>query len=246
MKKTATVNSDPASGRWWVQVDNLTPDTEYAYQFLVDGQLRVADPYGEKILDPRNDAFIPAVTYPNLKAYPTGKTTGIVSVLQPGQTPYAWQATNFQRPARPNLVVYELHLRDFIARHDYQTLTDTLAYLQRLGVNAIELLPVSEFEGNDSWGYNPSFYFAPDKYYGTKNAYKTFIDACHRRGMAVIMDMVLNHSFGQSPMVQLYFDNTAGKPAANSPWFNVDATHPFNVGYDFNHESPYTKYFGCC
>ncbi|RZK96874.1 MAG: 1,4-alpha-glucan-branching protein, partial [Hymenobacter sp.] len=163
----------------------------------------------------------------------------------PGQTPYVWSAatTNFQRPARTNLVVYELHLRDFIARHDYQTLTDTLAYIKRLGINAIELMPINEFEGNDSWGYNPSFYFAPDKYYGTKTALKQFIDAAHARGMAVILDMVLNHSCGQSPMVQLYFDSNTGKPAANSPWFNVDATHPFNVCYDFNHESQYTKYF---
>lgn len=241
LNKTATVNSDPATGRWWVQVDGLTPGQEYAYQFVVDGSLRVADPYGTKVLDPNNDQYIPAVTYPNLKAYPTGKTTGIVSVLQPGQAAYAWTATNFQRPARANLVVYELHLRDFIARHDYQTLTDTLQYLQRLGVNAIELLPVNEFEGNDSWGYNPSFYFAPDKYYGTAAAFKRFIDVCHSKGIAVIMDMVLNHSFGQSPMVQLYQDS--GGPTPDNPWFNRTATHPANVGYDFNHESAYTRYF---
>lgn len=102
-------------------------------------------------------------------------------------------------------------------------------------------MPVNEFEGNLSWGYNPSFYFAPDKYYGAKTALQNFIDECHGRGIAVIMDMVLNHSFGQSPMVQLYFDGT--KPTSNNPWFNVDAKHPFNVGYDFNHESAATKKF---
>ena len=235
------MNRTPDGTRYWVQINGLTPGREYAYQYLVDGTLRVADPYCEKLLDPNNDPFIPAVTYPNLKPYPTGKTTGIVSVLQTNQTPYVWTATNFQRPSRTDLVVYELHVRDFIARHDYQTLRDTLNYIQRLGINAIELMPVNEFEGNESWGYNPSFYFAPDKYYGTKDQLKRLVDECHRRGIAVVLDMVLNHSFGQSPMVQLYFDN--GKPAANSPWFNVDATHPFNVGYDFNHESAFTKYF---
>ena len=241
MSKTSTVNSDPVTGRWWVQINGLTPGTEYAYQFLVDGSLRVADPYCEKILDPSNDPFVPAVTYPSLKPYPTGMTTGIVSVLNPSQTAYTFTTTNFQRPARASLVVYELHLRDFIARHDYQTLTDTLNYLQRLGVNAIELMPVNEFEGNDSWGYNPSFYFAPDKYYGTAAALKRFIDVCHSRGMAVVLDIVLNHSYGQSPMVQLYSD--AGGPTLDNPWFNRTATHPFNVGYDLNHESQYTKYF---
>jgi len=244
MKKTATVDSDPATGRWWVQVDGLTPGQEYAYQFLVDEQLRIADPFCEKVLDPNNDQYINTAAYtvyPNLKAYPTGQTTGIVSVLQSNQTAYTWTTTNFQRPARTNMVIYELLVRDFTARHDYKTLTDTLGYLQRLGINTIELMPVNEFEGNESWGYNPSFYFAPDKYYGTKNDLKKLIDECHRRGMAVVLDMVLNHSFGQSPMVQLYFDGD--RPAANSPWFNQTAKHPYNVGYDFNHESAYTKYF---
>ncbi|MBC8081838.1 MAG: T9SS type A sorting domain-containing protein [Hymenobacter sp.] len=236
-----TPDTDAANARWWVQLNGLTPGQEYAYQFEVDGALRVADPYCEKVLDPNNDQFIPAITYPGLKPYPTGQTTGIVSVLQTNQTPYQWQINNFQKPKRTDLVVYELHLRDFVARHDYQTLRDTLGYLQRLGVNCIELMPVNEFEGNDSWGYNPSFYFAPDKYYGTKNALKNFIDEAHRRGIAVVLDMVLNHSCGQSPMVQMYFDG--GNPATNSPWFNRTATHPFNVCYDFNHESAFTKYF---
>ena len=105
-----------------------------------------------------------------------------MSVLQSNAPAYTFTTTNFQRPARANLVVYELHLRDFIARHDYRTLTDTLRYLQRLGVNAIELLPVNEFENNNSWGYNPSFYFAPDKYYGTANDFKRFIDVCPQPG----------------------------------------------------------------
>ncbi|RYY19221.1 MAG: T9SS type A sorting domain-containing protein [Cytophagaceae bacterium] len=242
LKKTATVNSDAATGRWWVQVDNLVPGREYAYQFLVDGQIRIADPYCEKILDPDNDQYIPAVTYPSLKAYPTGSTTGIVSVLSPGAPAYTWTTTNFQRPARPNMVVYELLVRDFVARHDYQTLQDTLSYLQRLGVNTIELMPINEFDGNDNWGYSPSFYFAPDKYYGTKNALKALVDECHRRGIAVVLDMVLNHSTGNSPLVQLY-GSAAGGPTADNPWFNLTALHPYGVYNDLNHSSPYTKYF---
>ena len=239
---SAYMNKTPDGNNWWVQINGLTPGREYTYQYLVDGNLRVADPYCEKILDPNDDQYIPAVTYPNLKPYPTGQTTGIVSILQTNQTPYVWTATNFQRPARTNLVVYELLMRDFIGRHDYQTLRDTLNYLSRLGVNAIELMPINEFDGNDNWGYSPDFYFAPDKYYGTKLAFKQFIDECHRRGIAVILDMVLNHSTGQSPMVQLYQDAN-GNPAANNPWFNQTATHPYNVYNDMNHESLFTKYF---
>ncbi|MCO4294388.1 alpha-amylase family glycosyl hydrolase [Solitalea sp. MAHUQ-68] len=237
MKKT------PDGKRWWIQIDGITPGEKYGYQFVVDGNLKVADPYCELILDPNNDQYIPASVFPGLKAYPTGKTTGIVSVAQSNEPTYSWKYANFTRPVKSKLVIYELHLRDFLQTHSYSTLRDTLSYLSTLGVNAIELMPVNEFEGNNSWGYNPSFYFSPDKYYGTKNMLKEVIDECHKRGIAVIIDMVLNHSFGQSPMVQLYWNGTTGKPASNSPWFNADATHPYNVGYDFNHESPDTKYF---
>lgn len=233
----------PDGKTWWIQIDNLDPSKTYAYQYLIDGKLKIADPYSEKILDPNNDKFIPAGNHPQLHPYPSGKTSGIVSLMQANQSTYFWKNSNFQRPAKNDLVIYELHLRDFLKNSNFSVLKDTLNYLSRLGVNAIELMPVNEFEGNSSWGYNPSFYFAPDKYYGTKQTLQAFIDECHSRGIAVILDMVLNHSFGQSPMVQMYFDDAAGKPSANSPWFNTNPTHPFNVGYDFNHESPATKSF---
>ena len=227
--------------RWWIQIDNLDPNKEYAYQYYVDNSLRIADPYTEKVLDPDNDKYISSSTYPNLKAYPTGLTSGIVSTFWYSQPTYTWQTTSFTRPDPKNLVIYEMLVRDFVATHDYKTIKDTLSYFVNLGVNAIELMPVSEFEGNDSWGYNPNFYFAPDKYYGTKNDLKALIDACHAKGIAVIQDIVLNHSFGSSPMVQMYFNN--GAPTADNPWYNTVPTHPFNVGFQFNHESAATKYF---
>ncbi|MDP9078242.1 MAG: alpha-amylase family glycosyl hydrolase [Bacteroidota bacterium] len=237
--KYAMTNSVDGT-RWWIQIDGLDPNTEYAYQYYIDKSLKVGDPYCEKVLDPANDKYIPTTVYPNLKAYPTGKTTGIVSVMQANQ-PYTWKNTSFTRPDPKNLVVYELLVRDFVATHSYKTLTDTLNYMKRLGVNAIELMPFNEFEGNDSWGYNPNYYFAPDKYYGTKNDLKAFIDACHGAGIAVIQDIVLNHSFGSSPMVQMYAD--ANGVPLNNPWYNTTPTHPYNVGYQFNHESAATKYF---
>lgn len=229
--------------RMWVDINNLSPGTEYAFQYLVDGSLRIADPYTEKILDPWNDKYIQSITYPNLKPYPIGKTSHIVSILQTAQSAYNWQVPNFNRPAKTDLVVYELLLRDFSNAHTYQSILDTLGYLKRLGVNAIELMPINEFEGNESWGYNPMFYFAPDKYYGNKNMLKKFIDECHLNGIAVILDIALNHSFGNSPMVRLYWDAANNRPAANNPWFNPTPRHDFSVGYDFNHESQATKDF---
>ncbi|MGE5810962.1 MAG: alpha-amylase family glycosyl hydrolase, partial [Ignavibacteria bacterium] len=117
-------------------------------------------------------------------------------------------------------------------------------YLKNLGINAIELMPVMEFEGNESWGYNPSFHLAADKYYGPKNDLKRFIDSCHSNRIAVILDMVLNHAYGQSPLVRLYWDSGNNRPAANNPWFNVVSPNPvFSFGYDFNHEKQATKDF---
>lgn len=230
----------PDGQHWWVELTNLSPFTEYAFQYLVEGQIRVADPYADKILDPSNDQYISSTTYPNLKPYPTGKTTQIVSVLQTMQNQYQWQVTNFTRPAKQDLIIYELLIRDFTAAHSYQSLIDTIGYLKTLGINAIELMPVMEFEGNESWGYNPNFMFAPDKYYGTKFKLKEFIDKAHQNGIAVILDIVLNHQMGSSPLARLYWDAANNRPAANNPWFNQVAKHPYNVGNDFNHESQAT------
>ncbi|MBC8322569.1 MAG: T9SS type A sorting domain-containing protein, partial [Candidatus Marinimicrobia bacterium] len=233
------------SVHFWITLENLSPGTEYAFQYLVDGGIRIADPYTDKALDKWNDPWIPEATYPNLIEYPFGKTDHITSVLQPGQTPFDWQHSDtFERAPKEELIIYELLVRDFISRHDFQTLVDTLDYLENLGINAIELMPFNEFEGNSSWGYNPSFYFAPDKYYGPKNALKAFVDECHNRGIAVIMDIVLNHTYGQSPFVRLYNVGEWGPPTPQNPWYNTQSnfTNPdAQWGNDFNHESIHTQ-----
>lgn len=234
----------PDGELFWLEISGLEAGKEYVFQYWVDGDIKIGDPYADKIADPWNDQFIPASVHNDLPDY--DKTQyAIASTLQTGQEPFQWATTEttWERPKKEQLVVYELLVRDFIGSHDYKDLIDTLSYLKRLGVNAIELMPIMEFEGNESWGYNPMYFFAPDKYYGTKNDLKSFVQACHQQGMAVILDMVLNHAFGLNPMVRMYWDEANGKPAADNPWFNTDATHPFNVGFDFNHESIYTKNF---
>jgi glycosidase len=238
------MNKTPDGDRYWIQLNNLTPGEEYAYQYFIDGVIKIGDPYCDKVLDPWNDQNIPEETYPNLKPYPTGKTSSIVSVFQTAQEEYQWQITNFEASPVEDLVAYELLMRDFTEARNFQTVIDTIAYLKRLGVTAIELMPINEFEGNNSWGYNPSYYFAPDKYYGPKNALKVFIDECHVNGIAVILDMVLNHAYGQNVLVQMYWDAENGQPAENSPWFNTVSPNPvYHWGYDFNHESQATKEF---
>lgn len=229
---------------FWLDIPSLQQGEEYAFQYLIDGNLKIADPYTEKILDPWNDGYIDETTYPNLKVYPSGKTEGIVSVLQPGQNEYQWEVNDFQTPAKEKMIIYEMLIRDFTEEHSYAAAIDKLDYLEDLRVNVLELMPVNEFEGNSSWGYNPSFYFAPDKYYGPKNELKRLIDECHKRGIAVVIDMVLNHSYGQSPFVQMYWNSSSNQPAANNPWYNEESNFQnpdAQWGYDFNHESKATR-----
>jgi 1,4-alpha-glucan branching enzyme len=232
---------------FWIELTGLTAGQEYAYQYLVEESVWIADPYADKILDP-DDQYIPASVYPNLKAFPadalhTKWYFNRVAVFQTGQIGYTWQTTEYERPAKEKLIVYELLIRDFFSSdaRSYQSLIDTIGYFKQLGANAIELMPIMEFNGNDSWGYNPAFMFAPDKYYGSKDKLKEFVDRCHAQGIAVILDIAMNHQDMPNAYVMMDYDFTAGKPTANNKWFNTDARHPFNVFYDMNHESAYTK-----
>ena len=234
----------PDGLRFWIEISGLEEGKQYIFQYLIDGSIRVGDIYADQVSDPWNDQYIPASSYPNLIPYPTGKTTGIATVFQTGQQPYEWEVENFETPDPEKLIVYELLVRDFTTQRTYQSVIDTLDYLANLGVTAIEFMPVSEFEGNIGWGYNPNYYFAVEKFYGPKNMFKSLVDECHKRGIAVVMDMVLNHAYGTCPLAMMYWDGENDRPAANNPWFNQTSPNPIYFwGSDFNHESQATKDF---
>ncbi|MCH2032931.1 MAG: alpha-amylase family glycosyl hydrolase [Tenacibaculum sp.] len=238
------MKKDPSNDRFWIELTGLTAQTNHMYQYLIDAELRVADPYSTIVLTESNDQFIDAVTYPDLPAYPTGKTNHSVTLLRTGDAPFNWEVTNFTKPAKTDLVIYELLIRDFDALHSFDAVKARLDYLQDLGINAIEFMPVSEFDGNESWGYNPSFHMALDKYYGTKTAFKQLVDECHKRGIAVILDIVYNHATGQNPYYRMWNTdngNYGGQASADSPFFNETARHSFNVFNDFNHSQQATK-----
>ncbi|TDD99246.1 alpha-amylase family glycosyl hydrolase [Flavobacterium cellulosilyticum] len=251
MKKDATVGST----KFWLELNGLLSGTNYTYQYWVIDEtpisgspilVKTADPYSTLVLNKEEDPYIPAGNYPNLPAYPAGQDRE-VTVLQTGQTPYAWSAatTNFVKPEKDKLVVYELLVRDFDANRSYQNLIDRIDYFKNLKINAIELLPVMEFEGNESWGYNTSFHMALDKAYGTSAKLKEFIDLCHQNGIAIILDVALNHAFGRNPMDRMWMNDPDGDglggPAADNPYFNIVAMHSYNVGNDFNHQQTRTK-----
>ena len=234
---------DAAKGLWWITLEGLgSGEHLFQYELFSSSEgsyLRLSDPYSEKILTP-DDRYIPSSVYPGLKPYPADNTSGDVSVFNASETPYRWENEAFQGVATDDLIVYEMHLRDFSAAGDLAGAKARLEEIASLGFNAVELMPVQEFTGNDSWGYNPTYYFALDKAYGTKAAYKDFIDTCHGLGLAVILDVVYNHMDGSSPFVRLYAGNNGG-PSDRNAYFNTSAPHPFSVFHDFNHESPRTR-----
>ncbi|MGL4851303.1 MAG: alpha-amylase family glycosyl hydrolase [Phocaeicola sp.] len=244
--EASQMKRDQTANCWWITVNNLDYTKEYAFQYYVGTKggeaIRLGDAYAEKILDPDNDSYIPTSTYGDNKTYPEG-AIGIASVFQTVSDNYTWQVTDF-KIAQPNqLVIYELLIRDFSATSDLNGVMAKLDYLVDMGVNAIELMPTQEFDGNDSWGYNPCYFFAMDKAYGTKQLYKQFIDACHQKGIAVILDVVYNHATGAMPFAKLYWDSAKNETTAYNPYFNVTAPHPYSVFHDFNHESPLVRTF---
>lgn len=226
------------SAWFWITLNNLIPQREYAFQYIVvraDGRVvRISDLFSEKVLHP-DDKYEPKTLNPQLKPYPIKADGSYVTVFQTNQERYQWSdaTLNFKRPNKNNLIIYELWVYDHTLDKSIQGLMGQLDYLTELGVNCIELMPVNEFDGNQSWGYSPNHYFALDKAYGSPNDLKIFVDSCHARGMAVVLDMVFNHATGLNPMNKLY---PYGEDLHYNPWFNFSAPHPDNVYEDWNHD----------
>ena len=233
------MNRDEEAGCWWYTMTGVEADKEYMFQYYIGNvggeRRRYADPYSEIVYE-QYDKYVSSTTYPDMPSFPS-KTSGVVSAFQVNRPEYTWEVDDYQIEDENDLVIYELLFRDFTATKDINGALEKLDYLEALGVNAIELMPIQEFSGADSWGYNPIAYFALEKAYGTREMYKKFIDECHKRGMAVIVDVVYNHAHEDHAMAGLYFDWSSYKPTSNNPWFNVNAPHPFSVFHDWNHEN---------
>ncbi|MCB0449936.1 MAG: T9SS type A sorting domain-containing protein [Confluentibacter sp.] len=250
---TYAMKKDPSSSKFWLELTGLTPGNIETYQYWVVKQspvpnspilVKTADPFSTLVLSPFDDPGIPNATYPNLPAYPTGQERE-VTVLQTGKANYPWQVTNFSKPKKENLIIYEVLIRDFDADRNFQDVIDKIDYFKNLNINAIELMPIMEFEGNESWGYNTTFHMALDKFYGTEDKLRELVDVCHQNGIAVILDVALNHAFGRNPMIRMWMNDPDGDgwggPSFENPYFNTTAKHSYSVGEDFNHQSIYTQ-----
>ncbi|MER0439158.1 alpha-amylase family glycosyl hydrolase [Emticicia sp. W12TSBA100-4] len=123
---------------------------------------------------------------------------------------FDWGEDNFQMPSQNEMVIYELHIGTFNAKEDgkpgdFYSAIERLNYLKSLGINAIEIMPIAEFPGGFSWGYNPAHPFAVESDYGGPEGLKAFVKVAHQKGIAVILDVVYNH-FGPSDMDLWQFD----------------------------------------
>ncbi|HRZ11293.1 MAG TPA: alpha-amylase family glycosyl hydrolase [Kiritimatiellia bacterium] len=189
-------------GTWWTTrpVSNGAP----RYQFCIEGRQFLADPYARDI-EWKDEAGREGHQPWHARA-----------VLEVGQPPFAWTATNYTRPPLDQLAIYEFHIDDLAPGGGFTGVIARLDYIRDLGFNAIEPMPWMEFTVDRSWGYNPAFHFAPESAYGTPGELKRLIDEAHRRGLAVIMDAVFNHMDRNSALYQLY-----GADYEASPYFRL-------------------------
>ncbi|HBA85778.1 MAG TPA: hypothetical protein DCZ95_16975 [Verrucomicrobia bacterium] len=210
-------------GVWWLY-RSLDPG-KHTYQYLIDGKIRLADPYSKD------------VEWKDDSGRETQHPEMAKSVVEVNAMPFGWSSKPFRRPSPDRLVIYEFSIDDVTHGGGFSNTLPWLSHMHNLGVTAVEPMPFQEFAGSLSWGYNPSFHFAPESTHGSRNDLKRLIDSAHRQGMAVIMDMVLNHMDAQSSLYQLY-----GKDYAASPYF-----YPFegeNWGFpDLEQEHPAFKQY---
>jgi 1,4-alpha-glucan branching enzyme len=224
------MRKNTTSDDWWVNVA-LAPGT-YEYQYQTSSGAQVNDPWGRE-----------SGTYGSrFTVGPAGLTAD----------DYVWNSTGYQRPAPEKLVLYEMNVGEFAGgfyglpagQAGFAELTTLLPYLDSLGINGIELMPVNDY-GNigvsgHSWGYDISHYFALEPGYGTPREFKTFVDSAHARGIAVILDVVFNHQNDAGPLWQMQPNEVASPyfKACNDLRYNEDQLCFFR---DLDHWTPETQ-----
>ncbi len=239
LDKNAMKYQDYEGNRYfWTTVSGLDETVAYPYFYVVDAKYKIGDPYAKLVLDPLNDVNISSEAYPDMIPHPAGYMKDVALAVYKGDIDeYSWNVTDFQGPEASDLIIYEMLLRDFTgtegeAKGDgtVRKAIEKIPYLKDLGVNAVELMPIMEFGGNNSWGYNTNFYFAPDKAYGTHDDYREFIDVCHENEIAVILDIAFNQSDSLHPWFQMY-------PIAENPFYNETAPHDGGVLNDWKQDN---------
>ena len=185
-----TMYKDPSiQDTWWIELD--LPSGEYEYEYLLINGNRIADPFSRRLTNGKT----------RIEIGPGGISTA---------DDFIWSSNDYIRPSLDTLIIYELHVDDFSAQGNGQgtflDVIDRLDHLKMAGINAIELLPITEFPGTHSWGYDPQLMSAVEENYGTPEEFMRLVDEAHLRGIAVIIDLVWNHIKSTSPIWEIQPD----------------------------------------
>ena len=185
-----TMYKDPnIQDTWWIELD--LPGGEYEYEYLLINGNRIADPFSRRLTNGKT----------RIEIGPGGISTA---------DDFIWSSNDYIRPSLDTLIIYELHVDDFSAQGNGQgtflDVIDRLDHLKMAGINAIELLPITEFPGTHSWGYDPQLMSAVEENYGTPEEFMRLVDEAHSRGIAVIIDLVWNHIKSTSPIWEIQPD----------------------------------------
>ncbi len=199
---TADPLGDEGNGYWYGFVEGATAGQEYKFHLT----------NGEQELD-RIDPYAMQVT--------NSVGNGVIY----DHSAYDWEGESAHCPPHHEMVIYEMHVGSFAPSDDgvggFHDVIEQLDYLQELGVNTLQIMPVAEFAGDQSWGYNPAHIFAVESAYGGPDAFKTLIKTAHQRGFAVILDVVYNH-FGPSDLDLWQFDGWGEDGKGGIYFYNDD------------------------
>lgn len=208
---------DHRSGYWWYKFSGSLTAGSSQYKFILGDSSWISDPYGRSFVD-----------------------DGDANAIYIDPDTYTWGDGSWSRPSKSELIIYEMQVEDFTrgdsgygyatgAQENFIGVTNKIAYLTNLGVNAVEIMPIAEWPGGwYSWGYNNCGYFAPENSLATSGneddgtaytEFKKMVDALHQAGIAVILDVVYNHSANDNNYMwtidQGYYFNPEGTPWGN-------------------------------
>ena len=194
------------NGHWYADVAEAHVGDQYRYLLTTSkGEFKRIDPYAREVTS----------------------SVGNATVHDPS---FDWEGDDFHLAARNELVIYELHVGTFNDEEDdnlpgkFASVSARLRHLKKLGVNAIEIMPVAQFAGVRSWGYNPAHIFSVELAYGGPLAFKKFVKRAHRHGIAVILDVVYNH-LGPSDLDLWQFDGWSENNRGGIYFYNDDRAH---------------------
>lgn len=155
-------------GYWKTEIENVFPGAWYLYR--LNGEKERPDPASR---------------------YQPDGVHGPSQIVDPGE--FLWEDEEWKGMRLQDLVIYELHVGTFTREGTFDAIIPYLGYLRDLGVNAVEIMPVAQFPGKRNWGYDGVYLYAVQNSYGGPEGLKRLVNACHRNGLAVILDVVYNH-----------------------------------------------------